>query len=135
MISRNKTGIFLHLVWRTFERHPMITAEIEARVHGSIQAEAQSMNCYALAVNDTTDHVHLLVDVPPTLSVSDLLKQVKGASSHLVNHEMNPSLTFRWQGSYGAFSVSKADVPRIARYIQEQKAHHRNGSTASAWEP
>ncbi len=79
-----------------------------------------------LAINGTEDHVHVLVRFPSTLSIAQLVKEMKGASSHLVNHEIRPAASFKWQGGYGAFTVSKDEVPRLMAYIREQKRHHAN---------
>ena len=57
------------------------------------------------------------------------------SSSHLITHRVAPDLGFKWQGGYGAFSVSTADVPRIRRYIERQEVHHRTGELHREYEP
>jgi putative transposase len=86
-----------------------------------------------IAIGGIDDHVHLLVAMPATLAPADLVKQVKGASSHLVNHGREPF--FRWQGGYGAFSVSKHHVPRIRDYVLRQEEHHRFNRLTPELEP
>jgi REP element-mobilizing transposase RayT len=81
------------------------------------------------------DHVHLLARVPTSLSTADLVKQVKGSSSHLVNPAHGRQATFRWQGGYGVFSVSRQHVSRIRRYVLNQEEHHRAGQIAPYLEP
>ncbi len=80
------------------------------------------------------DHVHLLVRLHPTVSVSDLIKGVKGSSSHLVTHEILKGAFFKWQGSYGAFIVGKKGVARVKAYIDRQKEHHSRNSVYDEWE-
>jgi putative transposase len=63
-----------------------------------------------------------------------LLKEVKGASSHLVTHEIAPSDFFKWQGTYGAFTLSKSAVPEVKAYIGRQKEHHAHGNPWPEWE-
>ena len=66
--------------------------------------------------------------------MADILKEVKGATSHLVTHEIAPTAFFKWQGSYGAFTVSKEAVPQVEAYIRQQSEHHTGGSLVAAWE-
>jgi REP element-mobilizing transposase RayT len=79
------------------------------------------MGCTVLAISRMPDHVHLLVKLPPTVTIARLIKQVKGVSSHFVNETLQPGFLFRWQGRYGAFSISRWDVGRIAGYVRRQK--------------
>ena len=123
-MRRDKLALYVHLVWATWDRLPNITAEIERRLHRNIESLAQEMGCTVLAINGMPEHVHLLVKLPPTVSIARLVKQVKGVSSHFVNQTLQPGFLFRWQGRYGAFSVSRWDVDRIAGYVRRQKEHH-----------
>jgi len=60
--------------------------------------------------------------------VDALVKEIKGASSHLVTHELEQSAGFKWQGAYAAFTVSRWDIARIRQYILNQEAHHKAGT-------
>jgi REP element-mobilizing transposase RayT len=93
------------------------------------------MRIELIAVGGVDDHVHLLVRLPSTVSIADAVKQLKGSSSHFANHEVEKSGGFRWQGSYGAFSISERIVPRVRRYIANQEQHHRRGALHRAYEP
>ena len=101
-MRRNKLALYVHLVWATWDKLPLITPEIERRLYRNIESEAQGQRCAVLALNGTDDHVHLLMSIPATISIADLVKQVKGVSSHFVNDELHPARDFKWQGSYGA---------------------------------
>ncbi|MDW8101156.1 MAG: transposase [Anaerolineae bacterium] len=72
------------------------------------------MGCTVLALNGMPDHVHLVVSFPSTIAIADLVKQVKGVSSHFVNETLEPEPQFKWQGSYGAFTVSRWDWKRLS---------------------
>lgn len=78
----------------------------------------------AKAFGGVANHVHVAVRFPPVLSISDLMHDLKGSTSHLVSHEINPGHFFKWMGRYGAFSLRKADVPDVCDYIERQKIHH-----------
>jgi REP element-mobilizing transposase RayT len=77
-----------------------------------------------LALNGMSDHVHLVVSFPTTITIANLVKQVKGVSSHFVNETLRPEAQFKWQGGYGAFTVSRWDLPKIIKYVKRQKEHH-----------
>jgi REP element-mobilizing transposase RayT len=123
-MRRNKLSLFVHLVWATWDRAPLLTPEIERAVWRCVESEAVRMGCHVLAINGMPDHVHLAVRLPATLSVADLVKQVKGVSPHLVNDQYRAAGQFKWQGSYGAFSVSRWDLDMVVEYVRGQQAHH-----------
>jgi len=127
-MRRDTLALYIHLVWATWDRLPLITPAIELLLHRVIASEAQKMGCTLLALNSVPDHLHILVRIPGTVTVAELVKQLKGMSSHFVNHTLKPDQPFKWQGFYGAFSVSRWDVERIVAYIQRQKEHHEVGA-------
>jgi Transposase IS200 like len=68
-------------------------------------------------------------------SISDFIKQVKGSYSHSIDHEIRSDRLFKWQGSYGALTVSKSGVDDLCEYIDGQEEHHRRKSLILDWEP
>jgi REP element-mobilizing transposase RayT len=128
------TQLYLHCVWATWDRLPLITPQIEARLYAAINAKCKELRCEPLAIGGIEDHTHLLVRFPTTLAVATLVKEVKGASSHLTTHQITPTEFFKWQGAYGAFTVSKDIVPHVLEYIVNQKKHHAARSVFEDWE-
>lgn len=128
------TQLYLHCVWATWDRLPLITPAIEARLYACIASKCSEFDCEMIAIGGVVDHVHLLVRIPTTLPVATLLKEVKGASSHLMTHEVAPTEFFKWQGGYGAFTVEKDGVSAVRRYIERQKEHHSNSRLRYEWE-
>src|SRR5512136_623967 len=126
-MRHNKLALYVHLVWATWDRLPLITPDIERRLYPCIEKEAQELGCTVLALNGAEDHTHLFASIRTTITIADLAKQVKGASSHFVNEVLRPENQFRWQGSYGAFTVSRWEVAKIVQYIKRQKEHHVAG--------
>ncbi len=133
-MRENYTQLYVHCVWATWDRLPIITPEIQTAVYAEIIRQCNQLKATAIAVGGIVDHVHLLVGMPPTLCVSDLIKAVKGSSSHLVTHVIQPGEFFKWQGSYGAFSVSHEHLDRIANYIHNQPDHHKQHTLTPHWE-
>lgn len=130
----NHLLVFLHLVWATDGRRPLLHPTLEAGVHDLVRTKCRQLRCRVLAVGGMPDHVHLLVELHPTVSVAALAKEVKGASSHAAAHLLRAGPSFRWQTGYGAFSVSHRDVPRATTYVLHQKEHHASGTLSSALE-
>jgi len=128
------TQLYLHIVWATWDRLPLITPEIERSIYACIRSKCAEHNCHVLALGGTSDHVHLLVRFPATIPVADLVKEIKGASSHLVTHQIAVGEFFKWQGDYGAFTVSKGLVPEVKAYIERQQQHHAEESLCPEWE-
>jgi REP element-mobilizing transposase RayT len=78
--------------------------------------------------------VHCLVRLHSPVSVATLAHDIKGASSHLITHLIAPGQGFKWQGNYGAFSVSPGELDPVRAYIRNQKQHHAGSTTRSEWE-
>jgi len=133
-MRRNKLALFVHLVWSTWDRLPMIDQAIERRLLREIESEAIKMRCIVLALNSMPDHVHIVLVMPSIVTIADLAKQLKGASSHFVNEVLRPEMPFKWQGSYGAFTVSRWDVDKIVTYVRNQKEHHADETLLPEWE-
>lgn len=129
------TQLYVHLVWSTWDRLPLITDVIKRRLMTAIIAKCKQLGADVIAIELMPDHAHLLVRFPPTLAISLLAKEVKGSSSHFVNKELDPEALFKWQGAYGAFTLRTRDVPAIKGYIANQQRHHADGDVVTAWEP
>ena len=121
------------MVWATVQRRPLLTAEVWPRLKGAFRSIGHRIGVDVMEVGGVDDHVHVLVRVPTTLSVATVAKHLKGASSHLINHS-GGSPRLRWQGGYGAFTVSVRNVPAVRRYIRDQPARHRTSHLNPALE-
>ncbi len=128
------TQLYVHCVWATWDRLPLLTPAVELAAFAAIRAKCHELNCEPLAIGGMPDHVHLLVRLHTTTSVSNLVKEVKGASSHLVTHQVTPQDFFKWQGAYGAFTLGKPDVPAVQAYIERQTEHHAQNDLWDEWE-
>jgi putative transposase len=130
----NYTQLYIHCVWSTWDRLPIITPDIQSAVYAEILRQCQQLKSTPVAVGGIVDHVHLLVGIPPTLCVSALMKAIKGSSSHFIVSAIRPGEFFKWQGGYGAFSVSSDHIDRVADYIRNQPLHHAHNSLIPKWE-
>jgi putative transposase len=134
-IMRGKlTRVYVHLVWGTWNRRRLLEAGLREQVYRAILAEATKLGCVVGAIGGVEDHLHVLVRMNTSVSIADLVKQMKGASSHLVRQRLTPGRFFKWQGGYGAFSVGPRGLRRVCAYIHRQEEHHRAGRLLRALE-
>ena len=107
--------------------------ECEGLLYSTVLGKAKELGCEPLAIGGIEDHIHLLLRFPATAALSEIVKGIKGASSrHMVL--TFPDKFFKWQGSYGATTVSPNAVKRVIEYIQNQKQHHASHALHNAWE-
>ncbi|HEX8691905.1 MAG TPA: IS200/IS605 family transposase [Longimicrobium sp.] len=126
------TQLYLHVTWSTWDRLPLITPDRQPVVYASIQQQCSVLGADVLAIGGIEDHVHVLLRFRPTHSISHLVGRMKGASSRVV--EQASREPFKWQGAYGAFTVSKRGVPVVRDYVLNQTEHHRSGVLIHALE-
>jgi len=96
--------------------------------------EVKKRGGWLIRHNATPDHTHLLVRLPPAVQISDFLGEVKGAAAYRVNRDLRPKFKLRWQEGYGIVSLRKAELPKVSRYIDQQKEHHRKGTLSALLE-
>lgn len=113
----------------------MITPDIERDLYRCLEREARELECKVLAINGIENHVHIVVEFPPTLALSHLLKQLKGNSSRMANAELIENGEFKWRGSYAALTISRWDVSKVVAYVKNQEEHHAIGSVKRQFEP
>lgn len=80
------------------------------------------------------DHVHCLFLLSPQKSISEVIKQIKGSSSHFINQNNFIAEKFAWQTGYAAFSVSESIVEKVFEYIKNQKSHHQKRTCQQEYE-
>jgi REP element-mobilizing transposase RayT len=133
-MSHSFTNIWIHAICGTKYREPIILPEFEERIHSHIKSELKKIECPARIVNGTEDHVHALYKQNPKISIIDVIKQIKGNTSHWINEIDSYKLKFAWQTGYGAFSVSESQIAIVEAYIINQKEHHKKQSFKEEYE-
>ncbi|WP_026260959.1 IS200/IS605 family transposase [Spirosoma luteum] len=124
-MSHSKSKVWVHAVFSTKNRQPLIHTAIRPVVHDELTSQLRAMDCSVDCIGGVADHVHILFLLNPKKSMADLMKQMKGGSSHAYNQVKLTTTPFAWQTGYGAFSVSESHVPRVRAYILNQEEHHR----------
>ncbi len=118
----------VHVVFSTKHRANLISPEVEPALFPYVVGIVANLGSKCLAINGTENHVHLLVSLAKTHALCDLVREVKKGSSQWMNETRSARGHFGWQDGYGAFAVSRSNVPAVERYIAAQKARHRRMS-------
>ncbi|MEM9929602.1 MAG: transposase [Bacteroidota bacterium] len=118
------TQLYFHVIFAVKYRQALIAPNWENQLFNVITAKLQELGHSLIAINGTTDHVHILWRHNRNESLPNTMKLIKGSSSHWINHTIDCPTIFRYQHGYGAFSVSVDRVPQVAAYIRNQKVHH-----------
>jgi REP element-mobilizing transposase RayT len=119
------TSLHCHVIFSTKNREPWLRSDIEERVWAYLGGIARENGMKALMIGGIENHVHALIGIPPTLPVSKAVQLIKGGSSAWIKETFPGLAGFGWQDGYGAFSVSKSQVPEVVEYIRRQREHHR----------
>jgi REP element-mobilizing transposase RayT len=122
------TNLLTHVIFSTKDRTPSIDAELRPQLFAYMGGIVREHNGTALMVNGTADHVHLLLRLPPTISLAETTRVLRTNSSRWIHEKWPSRSTFGWQTGYGAFSVSQSNVSAVLRYIANQEEHHRKVS-------
>ena len=125
MSTHSYSRCWLHLIWETLRREPMLDKRAAARASVSLSEFALEKGIYMKINYFNVDHTHALSDLPTNLTIENVIHLLKGSSSHWINHNRLLKGRFAWGRGYGAFSVSHSDVDRVANYIANQESHHR----------
>ena len=126
--------LFFHFVWGTYQRLDMIDERTEKVLRKLIKDKVIEKLSELLCFGSTTDHIHLLVRMHPSISVSELIGEIKGYSSYIITNRMGVDYGLRWQGGYGALTVSQKEIPWLIQYINHQKEHHCFDDISKKWE-
>ena len=124
-MSHSYHQIWIHAIWATKFRKPLIDPSIERQVHQFLSDQLRELGCPVRIVNGMADHVHCLFLLSPQKSIADVIKHIKGGSSFYINQQKLIPERFAWQGGYAAYSVSASVMDKVYRYIAAQKQHHR----------
>lgn len=113
-----------HIVFSTQGRDPCLRKEIRPRLWNYMGGIVNGLGAQTRGIGGWIDHVHLLIDIKPSLSVSDVVREIKKASSIWMKETIRIR-NFAWQEGYGIFSVGPWDREKVQRYIEDQEDHHR----------
>ena len=123
---RTYTQILYHIGCGTKYREAILVKENRQELFNYIWGILKKKKCYLYRVNGVEDHIHLALDLHPTIALADLVKDIKLASSDFIKEKnLFPGFE-RWQDGYGAFTLSIHGKADLVQYIKDQEEHHRH---------
>ena len=125
IMANTYTQIHIHFVFAVKFRNGIINSQWKNTLYKYITGTIHNNNHKLLAINGTSDHIHILIGLRPSQSISDLMKDVKQSSSKWINENKLVKGHFEWQEGYGAFSHSKSQINKVIDYIDNQESHHK----------
>jgi len=127
-MANTYTQIYLQFVFAVENRISLIQPDWEEELYKYITGIIQNNKHKLIAINGIPNHIHILIGYAPHQLIPDLLQDIKGDSSRWINRQKFVKGHFNWQAGYGTFSYSHSQINRIAKYIMNQKQHHKKKS-------
>ena len=119
------TQLYIQFVFAVEHRDRLIKSFFKEELHKYITGIIQNKKNKLLAINSMPDHIHIFIGLNPTLSISDLVRDVKIASTDFINCKKWSNGKYNWQKGFGAFSYSQSQISKVISYINNQESHHR----------
>ncbi|MEZ6138449.1 MAG: IS200/IS605 family transposase [Pirellulaceae bacterium] len=114
-----------HVVFSTKYRRQILLKPNAESIYQYVGGIIRSLDCHLVEAGGIEDHVHLLLNIAPTIAVSDVIRTIKANSSKWINQQDFTQREFQWQKGYAAFTVSYSQRDAVRSYIQNQEEHHK----------
>ena len=116
--------MWIHLVWATKKREPVLHRDIRKKIFLHIKENASAKNIHVDFINGHIDHVHILVSLNADQTIATIVQLIKGESSYWINKNKLMPQKFEWQDDYFAVSVSESGINSVREHIKNQEEHH-----------
>lgn len=127
-MANTYTQMYVQIVFAVKGRDNLIREKHRDELEKYICGIINNKKSKPLAIYCNPDHIHILIGLHPTSSVSDLTRDIKANSSKFINEKKLLSGKFNWQDGFGAFTYSKSQIDNVAKYILNQPIHHKRKS-------
>jgi REP element-mobilizing transposase RayT len=122
------TQLYIQIVFAVKGRENLVSKNNREELHKYITGIVKNRGQKMISVFCMPDHTHLLVGIKPSISISDLVRDIKAGASNFVNEQKWVKGKFNWQEGFGAFSYSRSQVDTVAQYILNQEEHHKKNT-------
>jgi putative transposase len=116
--------VVVHVIFSTKDRRAFLDGGMRPKLHAYLATVARSAGCEAYRVGGMADHVHLAIRLSRTITIADLVEQLKTSSSKWLKVQSQDLAAFAWQRGYACFSVGPTDLEALLAYIEGQEKHH-----------
>ena len=127
-MPQSLASLYVHVIFSTKSRFACLSPEVRAELFPYMATVLNNLECAAIEIGGTSDHVHVLCRMHKNLSMSKVGEAIKTSTSRWLKTKNSDLSDFHWQNGYGAFSVSASEVERVREYIANQEEHHREVS-------
>ena len=127
-MANTYSQVYLQFIFTVKGRQNLISSKHNDELQKYITGIIQNRNQKLLAINNVSDHLHLLVGFGTTLSMGDFMEEVKAISSKFINSKGWVKGQFEWQRGYGVFSYSHSQIDGVIKYILNQQVHHQKNT-------
>ena len=117
--------ILLHVIFSTKNREPVLNPSVRPDLYAYLATVVRNAGCECYRVGGVADHVHLAIRLSRTVTMSNLIEELKTSSSRWLKTQSPELAGFAWQRGYGTFSVGPSDLDALTQYIDSQEEHHR----------
>lgn len=124
-MAQSLANILIHIIFSTKMRQPLILPDVNQELYSYMIGIARAHESKVHEIGGIEDHVHLLVSLPRTITLSKLVEEIKKGSSKWIKTQGNQYIDFAWQNGYGAFSIGQSGYENLREYIRTQKDHHK----------
>jgi len=124
-MANTYSQIYIQVVFAVQNRKALIGANWEEQLYKYITGIVQNKGQKMLAINGTSNHIHIFIGMKPSCCLSDLVREVKKSSNIFIKEKNFTSFKFDWQDGFGSFSYSHSQLSHVIRYIENQKEHHK----------
>ena len=119
------TQIYIHIIFAVKGRQNHISVDWKDELYKYITGIISNKKQKLIHINGISDHIHILIGMKPTISLSDLVRDVKFNSTNFINAKRYINGKFYWQEGFGAFSCSPSQLDKVINYIKNQEIHHK----------
>ena len=127
------TLLLAHVIWATSDRKATLSHEFDGWFAYFAADTCRRIECDLLAVGNASDHVHVVARLSPSVALADMVRRLKGGSSHAWNAHPH-ARPLRWQTGYWARSIEQEGLSPLTAYVRGQRARHASAMTQAAWE-
>jgi len=124
-MSNTYTQLYVQIVFAVKGRENLLQKPWRSEIFKYMAGTITAKNQKPIIVNGVSDHVHLFVCMTPSITISDLVRDVKNNSSKFINNKRFVKGRFSWQNGFGAFTYSHSQLDNVYKYVLNQEAHHK----------
>ena len=119
------TQMYVHIVFAVANKQALLKQDFRKEVFKYISGIIRSKKCKSIIVNGVDDHIHILLGLHHTMSVTEIVRDVKRSSSIFIREQKFTPFKFSWQEGYGAFTYGRSQIENVYKYIENQEEHHK----------